>query len=372
MNCMEKETLWVIKIGSAMITNGGIGIDYSLLDDYAAQIANLQSKGYKIVVVSSGAVAAGMKRLGWSERPKELSELQAAAAVGQAKLVEAWQTALQKYRLTAAQVLLTHEDALDRTRYLNIRATLNALINHNIIPVINENDTVSYDEFCIGDNDTLGALVANLIEADTYIILTDQKGLYNKDPRKNSDAQLLSKVRAMDSALLDMASPEGGSLGKGGMYTKVKAAQKAATSGTETYIVYGKSEDGLLKVAAREEIGTQFEPEHTTMAAKKRWILNQAHVLGKVIVDQGAQKALIEHKKSLLPIGVIDVKGTFQRGDIISCVNEKGEELGRGLCNYNSEEVKLLLKTASNDIINKLGYVISEEIIHRNNWVSNH
>ncbi len=370
MNCMEKETLWVIKIGSAMITNGGVGIDYSLLDDYASQIAQLQAKGYQIVVVSSGAVAAGMKRLGWTSRPTELSELQAAAAVGQAKLVEAWQMALQKHQLTAAQVLLTHEDALDRTRYLNIRATLNALIHHNVVPIINENDTVSYDEFCIGDNDTLGALVANLIEADTYIILTDQQGLYNKDPRKNSDAKLLHHVRAMDPSLLDMASPEGGSLGKGGMYTKVKAAQKAATSGTQTYIVYGKADNGLLRVANHEEIGTQFEPEDTTMAAKKRWILNQAHVLGSVVVDKGAEKALMAHKKSLLPIGVIAVNGEFQRGEIIACLNEAGEELGRGLSTYHSQEVKKLLKTPSSDIINKLGYVISEEIIHRNNWVS--
>lgn len=370
MKQLEKETLWVIKIGSAMITNSGQGLDLTLIQQICQNVATLKEKGIHIAIVSSGAVATGMQHLNWQKRPTHLPELQAAAAVGQTRLVEAWESSLEKYGLKCAQVLLTHEDALDRKRYLNIRETLNTLLFYNIVPIINENDVVSYDEFCIGDNDTLGALVANLIEADRYIILTDQHGLYNKDPRKFSDAILLHHVKANDPELLKMASPEGGALGKGGMYTKVTAAQKAAKSGTDTYIVYGKEDNALLKIFNHEKVGTRFEADDNTLNAKSRWILNQPHTVGVLVIDDGAEKALLNDKKSLLPIGVISVAGAFLRGDLVTCVNKNGDELGRGICNYNSNEVKLLLKTASKDIINKLGYIITDELIHRNNWVS--
>lgn len=364
----EKST-WVVKIGSAMITNDGQGVDEARVYHWCEQISALQKLGIDVVVVSSGAVAEGMKLLKWDERPQFLNELQAAASVGQTALVNAWTKGFTPFNVNVGQILLTHEDASDRQRYLNIKNTINTLLTYNAVPVINENDTISFSEIKFGDNDTLGALVASLIEADVYVILTDQEGVYEADPRKNPDAKMIHEADAHDERLLGMVTSEGGRFGTGGMYTKIMASHIAATSGTTTYIVKGDRESALLDIAKGTQVGTKLNADGSKITAKKRWILGQKQIKGKITVDDGAVKALLKDGKSLLPIGVIAVEGAFDRGDIIVCLDQSGREIGRGLTNYHALEVESILRTPSQQIADKLGYIIADELIHRNNWV---
>lgn len=368
---LAEKTTWVIKIGSAMITNDGEGVDAARVAHWCAQIDKLKQQGIDVVIVSSGAVAEGMKQLGWSERPHFLSEQQAAASIGQTGVVNAWSKGFSEHNINVGQILLTHEDASDRQRYLNIKNTIGTLLKHNAVPVINENDTISFDEIRFGDNDTLGALVASLIEADLYIILTDQEGVFDSDPRKNPDAKLIHEADAFDPRLTNMASSEGGKLGTGGMYTKITAAHIAARSGSTTYIAKGDRENILLSIADGKKVGTKLNAVNCKIAAKKRWMLEQKQIKGHLIVDAGAEKALLEDGKSLLPIGIVAIEGMFDRGDIVVCVNLQGEEIGRGLTNYHSHEILKILRTSSNKIIDRLGYIIADEVIHRNNWIEN-
>ncbi len=364
----EKNT-WVVKIGSAMITNDGQGVDEARVHHWCEQINALQKLGIDVVVVSSGAVAEGMKLLKWQERPQFLNELQAAASVGQSALVNAWTKGFAPFALNVGQILLTHEDASDRQRYLNIKNTINTLLDYNAVPVINENDTISFSEIKFGDNDTLGALVASLIEADVYVILTDQEGVYEADPRKNPDAKMIQEADAHDERLLGMVTSEGGRFGTGGMYTKIMASHIAATSGTTTYIVKGDRENALVDIAKGVQVGTKLNADGSRITAKKRWILGQKQIKGRITIDAGAVKALLEDGKSLLPIGVTAVEGAFDRGDIIVCLDPSGKEIGRGLTNYHALEVESILRTPSHQIVDKLGYIIADELIHRNNWV---
>ncbi len=364
----EKNT-WVVKIGSAMITNDGQGVDEGRIYHWCQQIKALQDQGIDVVVVSSGAVAEGMKLLNWQERPQFLNELQAAASVGQSALVNAWTKGFLPFGINVGQILLTHEDASDRQRYLNIKNTINTLLTYKAVPIINENDTISFSEIKFGDNDTLGALVASLIEADTYVILTDQEGVFESDPRKNPDAKMIHEADAHDERLLGMVTSEGGRFGTGGMYTKIMASHIAATSGTTTYIVKGSRDNALLDIANGIQVGTKLNADGSRITAKKRWILGQKQIKGQITIDDGAVKALLEDGKSLLPIGVIAVEGAFDRGDIIVCLDKAGNEIGRGLTNYHALEVESILQTSSHQIADKLGYIIADELIHRNNWV---
>ncbi len=369
---MESNTerpIWVVKIGSAMITDDGKGVHQPRINHWCSQIVEMQKRGIDVVLVSSGAVAEGMKRLGLEARPRLLSEVQAAASIGQSSLVDAWKRGFQQYEVNVGQILLTHEDAADRKRYLNIKATIETLLSFGAVPVINENDTTSYDEICFGDNDTLGALVANLIDADHYVILTDQLGVFDSDPRHNPDAKLIHEADAFDDRLLGVASSEGGALGKGGMYTKVKAAQVAAKSGTITHIAKGDRENVLLELSSGEQVGTKLNPSKCKVAAKKRWMLSHTHFDGALILDDGAVKALLESQTSLLPIGLTGLRGTFDRGDLVVCEDQKGREIGRGIVNYNHHEVQQILGKNSEEIREILGFVISDEVINRNNWI---
>lgn len=360
---------WVVKIGSAMVTNDGRGLDLGAIAAWAEQIAALRDEGLEVVLVSSGAVAEGMRRLGWTTRPKAIHDLQAAAAVGQMGLVQAYESVFQQHGIHSAQVLLTHEDLSDRRRYLNARSTLKSLLAHGVIPVVNENDTVATDEIRFGDNDTLAALVANLVEADVLVILTDQQGLYSADPRKQADARLLSEVRAGDPQLLRMASPEGGALGRGGMYTKVCAAERAARSGAATLVASGRQPDVLRRLARGETLGTLFVPERQKLVARKQWLAGQLRVAGRLHLDAGAVRVLRERGRSLLPVGVTAVEGAFARGELVACVSPEGEEVARGLVNYGADEARRIAGRASGEIESVLGYVDEDELIHRDNLV---
>ncbi|MEW5822834.1 MAG: glutamate 5-kinase [Pseudomonadota bacterium] len=360
---------WVVKIGSAMVTAAGKGLDLEAIRRWAQQIAALRAEGRDVVIVTSGAVAEGMRRLGWRARPSALHELQAAAAVGQMGLVQAYESVLKTFDLHSAQILLTHEDLSDRQRYLNARSTLRTLLGLGVIPVVNENDTVATDEIRFGDNDTLAALVANLVEADVLVILTDQEGLYDADPRKNPEARLLHGVRAGDSSLLSMASPEGGALGRGGMYTKVRAAERAARSGAATLIAAGTQPEVLVRLARGELLGTVFWPDQTRLAARKQWLAGQLRLAGRLHLDAGAARALREGGRSLLPVGVTQVEGGFLRGDLVACLDPDGREIARGLANYGAEEASRIRGRASADIEAVLGYVDEPELIHRDNLV---
>ena len=360
---------WVVKVGSALLTADGAGLDEKLVNSLVDQIGKLRELGVEVVMVSSGAVAEGMKRLGWSERPRELHELQAAAAVGQMGLVQAYESKFQKYGLHTAQILLTHDDLASRQRYLNARGTIRALLEHKVVPIVNENDTVVTDEIRFGDNDTLAAMVANLVEADVLVILTDQQGLFDKDPRKNSDAKLISKANAGDEELEKMASGGGGKLGRGGMLTKVKAAAKAANSGAITAIAYGREEGALLQLFNGDEIGSVLIPRDEPLAARKQWLANHLKVCGSLTIDSGAVEVLQNSGKSLLPVGVIGVRGRFSRGDVVACVDENGVEVARGLVNYPADEATKITNTPSDKIESILGYLAEEEIIHRDNMV---
>ena len=360
---------WVVKIGSALLTNDGQGLALDAIDGWVEQMAALQQAGHQILLVSSGAVAAGMTRLGWTQRPHSLHELQAAAAVGQMGLVQAYESRFQKYGLHTAQVLLTHEDLADRQRYLNARSTLRTLLGLGVIPIVNENDTVTTDEIRLGDNDTLAALVANLVGADLLVLLTDQDGLLDSDPRVNADARLIKEAQAGDAGLETMAAGSGGVLGQGGMLTKVRAAARAARSGVLTLIASGHETNVLQRVAADEALGTRLYPVCAPFAARKQWLAGQLQVRGRLQLDAGAVNMLRSSGSSLLPVGVTRVEGDFKRGDLVMCIGPEGEEVARGLVNYNVSESERIIGQPSSRIEELLGYVDEVELLHRDNMV---
>ncbi len=363
---------WVIKIGSAMITNDGQGLDNFSIDVWVEQMAELHRAdraGRELLLVTSGAVAEGMRRLGWRQRPTALADLQAAAAVGQMGLVQAWESAFEGHGIQTAQILLTHEDASDRQRYLNIRNTLRTLLRLGVVPVINENDTVAFEEIRFGDNDTLGALVANLVEAELYVILTDQQGLYDKNPRQFPDARLIREGRAGDAALEAMAGGGAGSLGSGGMITKLHAATRAARSGAFTLLAWGREPEVLRRVAAGAELGTLLRPSQSPLVARKQWLAVQLQVKGRLHLDAGAVRALRAGGKSLLPVGVTAIEGKFSRGDLVACLDPNGTEVARGLVNYDTEQALLLIGKTTRRIEAMLGQVDDPELIHRDNLV---
>jgi glutamate 5-kinase len=359
----------VVKVGSSLVTNEGRGLDERAIAEWARQLAALAADGREVIMVSSGAIAEGMKRLGWRTRPREINELQAAAAVGQMGLAQMYETKLREQGLASAQVLLTHADLADRERYLNARSTLLTLLQLHVLPVINENDTVVNDEIKFGDNDTLGALVANLVEADLLVILTDQKGLYSADPRKDPQARFIQEAHAGDPALEAMAGGAGSSIGRGGMITKVLAAKRAAGSGASTVIAWGRETDCLIRLAQGEIIGTLLlAPTHKSQA-RKRWMADQLQLRGAVTVDAGAAAKLRSESKSLLPIGMTAVDGDFSRGDVSAVRDPSGQEIARGLANYASAEARLLCRQPSRAIEKLLGYVAEPEMIDRTNLV---
>jgi len=365
-----KARRWVVKIGSALLTDGGKGLDRLAIADWVAQIADLRAQGIEVVLVSSGSVAEGMTRLGWKERPKEIHNLQAAAAVGQMGLVQTWESFFQHHGLHTAQVLLVHDDLSNRKRYLNARSAIKTLVKLGVVPVINENDTVATDEIRFGDNDTLGALVANLIEADLLVILTDQRGMFEKDPRVNADAPLIESAPANDPALVAMASGGAGELGRGGMATKVRAAKLAARSGADTVIAGGREPDVLRRIARAEtDIGTFLYTDSETLASRKQWLAGHLQVRGTLHLDAGAVKVLCEKGSSLLPVGVRDVSGHFTRGELVSCVGPDGREVAKGLVNFSADDAKQICGLSSARVAEVLGYSDDDEMIHRDNLV---
>ena len=364
----------VVKVGSSLVTNEGRGLDEQAIGEWCRQMSilikgNAQQPGMEVIMVSSGAIAEGMKRLGWNTRPKAINELQAAAAVGQMGLAQMYETKLREHGLGSAQVLLTHADLADRERYLNARSTLLTLIKLGVLPVINENDTVVNDEIKFGDNDTLGALVANLVEADALIILTDQKGLFTADPRKDPAAKFVTDARAGDPALEEMAGGAGSSLGRGGMITKILAAKRAAGSGASTVIAWGREPDALLRLMRGEAIGTLLVAQTQKKQARKQWIADHLQLRGAITVDAGAAAKLQREGKSLLPIGMTAVEGDFSRGDVIAVRDPAGLEIGRGLANYASAEARLICRKPSGEIESLLGYCAEPEMLHRDNLI---
>jgi glutamate 5-kinase len=366
---MSEARRFVVKVGSTLVTNRGAGLDASAIARWAGQVAKLRQAGKELVLVSSGAIAEGMQRLGWTRRPSAMHELQAAAAVGQMGLVQVYESCFREHGLRTAQVLLTHADLADRQRYLNARSTLMTLLGLGIIPVINENDTVVTDEIRFGDNDTLAALVTNLVEADCLIILTDQQGLHTEDPRVNPAASLIRRAQAGEARLEELAGGTGSAIAKGGMLTKVLAAKRAARSGARTVIASGNEPDVLLRLAAGEEIGTLLSPQTTPLAARKQWLADHLQVAGALTLDAGAAKALRSGGKSLLPVGVKNVEGEFERGAVVACLSPDGAEVARGLVNYNAQESRRIAGRASGEIEAILGYVDGPELIHRDNLV---
>ncbi len=358
----------VVKVGSALVTNNGTGLSSDFIADCAHQISLLQQSGRQVILVSSGAIAAGMQRLGWNKRPHAIHALQAAAAVGQMGLTQAYESVFTKHGLRSAQVLLTHDDLTDRCRYLNARTTLSTLLELGVVPIINENDTVITDEIKFGDNDTLGALVANLIEADVLIILTDQRGVFTSDPRRDLSAKLIEERDAEDPYLESVAGGAGSGISKGGMLTKIKAAQRASRSGTHTLIVSGRESCALIRAANGDFIGTFLRATATPLAARKQWIADHLRVSGQVRLDSGAVSAL-QNGKSLLSIGVTEVSGEFYRGTVISCIAPDGNEIARGLSNYSSGEVAKIAGKSSQQFEELIGYLDESELIHRDNLV---
>jgi len=359
----------VVKVGSTLVTNDGRGLDRAAIERWAAQLAALRGMGKQVVLVSSGAIAEGMQRLGWSRRPREIHELQAAAAVGQMGLAQVYESGFAKHGIGTAQILLTHADLADRVRYLNARSTLFTLMNLGIVPVINENDTVVTDEIKFGDNDTLASLVTNLIEGDVLVILTDQPGLYTADPRKDPQATLVTDGRAGDLTLEAMAGGAGSSLGRGGMLTKIIAAKRAATSGAHTIIASGREPDVLVRLARGEAIGTQLVAPVATLSARKQWMADHLQLAGQLVLDEGAARALASGGKSLLPIGVLEVTGEFGRGEVVSCLDGQRREIARGIVNYSSSEARRIARKPSSEIEAILGFVEEAELIHRDNLV---
>ncbi len=365
----QKAKRWVIKIGSALLTKDGKGLDYDAIESWAEEMVQLRQQGIEIILVSSGSVAEGMSRMGWTKRPTELAELQAAAAIGQTGLIEAYENQFKKHHIQAAQILLTHDDVSNRKRYLNARNTLRALLKFKALPIINENDSVALEEMRLGDNDTLAALVANITEAELLVILTDQQGLFDKDPRHNQDAKLITEEKAGNSKLQDYVGEIKTSLGSGGMSTKLTAAQRAARSGCATIIASGREENVLGRIAAGETIGTLLTPDDAQFSARKQWIAGQVQASGAVYLDAGASNAIQTKGTSLLPIGVERAEGHFRRGDVVDCKNHLNEIIARGLINYSDKEVSLLAQKPSNKIGEILGYTGESELIHRDNLV---
>ncbi len=364
----NNKSRWVVKVGSSLVTNDGLGLDREAIANWAGQLVSLQQNGFWPVLVSSGAVAEGVSRLGMKQRPKEIHLQQAAAAVGQMGLIQVYERCFMEQGVHAAQILLSHEDLSDRTRYLNARSTLLSLLELGTLPVVNENDTVATAELCFGDNDTLAGLVANLTNADLMVILTDQEGLFTADPRKDTAATLIENASANDETLMAMAGA-GTSLGRGGMQTKLSAAQLAARSGTDTVIVNGRIENVLTRLANGESIGTRLHADSEPLAARKQWLAGQLSLSGALTLDAGAVKVLQQSGKSLLAVGVRKVTGKFNRGDVVACVDESGKEIARGLVNYDSQEVSKLQGQSSEKIESLLGYAGEEEIIHRDNLI---
>lgn len=358
----------VIKVGSALVTNNGEGLDFAAIGEWARQIAELRRLERQVILVSSGAIACGMQRLGWYKRPNAVHELQAAAAVGQMGLAQAYQSAFDRHQLHTAQILLTHDDLADRKRYLNARSTLTTLLQYGVVPIINENDTVVTDEIKFGDNDTLGALVANLVEADCLIILTDQQGLFTADPRRDAEATLIAEARAGLPALEAMAGGAGSQISKGGMITKVIAAKRAARSGAHTVIASGREEQVIVRLAHGEPLGTLLVSETPPLTARKQWLADHLQLSGRLVLDTGAIEAL-RAGKSLLPIGVQAVEGDFERGAVVACVGSSGEEIARGLANYGSGDARRIARRASQEIETILGFIDESELIHRDNLI---
>jgi glutamate 5-kinase len=359
----------VVKVGSSLVTNEGRGLDEAAIGEWCRQMALLVRSGVEIIMVSSGAIAEGMKRLGWTTRPSAIHELQAAAAVGQMGLAQMYETKLRESGLGSAQVLLTHADLADRERYLNARSTLLTLLKLGVVPVINENDTVVNDEIKFGDNDTLGALVANLVEADALVILTDQKGLFTADPRKDAHAEFVHQAQAGDAALEVMAGGAGSSLGRGGMITKILAAKRAAGSGASTVIAWGREPDALIRLSQGEAIGTLLVAPTQKTQARKQWMADHLQMRGAVVVDAGAAAKVRDEGKSLLPIGMVQVEGEFSRGEVIAVRDPSGQEIARGLANYSSAEARLLCRKPSSEFEALLGYAAEPEMLHRDNLV---
>ncbi|WP_406802565.1 glutamate 5-kinase [Alkalimarinus alittae] len=364
-----KSQCWVVKIGSALLTNDGKGLDKASIALWVDQLVWLREQGIEVVLVSSGSVAEGMTRLGLTQRPSQLHELQAAAAVGQMGLIQTYETEFKRYGLHTAQILLTHDDLSDRKRYLNARSALKALVGMNVIPIVNENDTVVTDEIRFGDNDTLGALVANLVEADALIILTDQDGLYDKDPRRNVDASLISEAQADDMSLDQMAAGGSGALGRGGMVTKIRAARLAARSGAQTVIVGGRIDKVLCRLREGEALGTLLLPNQERQAARKQWLAGHLQTRGQLVLDAGAVSGLRQKGRSLLAVGVKSVSGRFRRGEMVACVDEQGNEVARGLVEYDFFDAAKIIGLPSDQIESVLGFINEPELVHRDNLV---
>ena len=364
-----KTKRWVVKIGSALLTNDGQGLNHEALTQWVSQIVELKKLGIEVVLVSSGSVAEGMSRLGWKARPSAIHELQAAASVGQMGLIQAYESKFAQYQIRSAQILMTHDDLSNRKRYLNVKGTVETLLEYGVVPIINENDTVVTDEIRFGDNDTLAALTANLISADVLVIMTDQQGLYNDNPRTNPLAELIREAQVSREDIEAMASPEGGALGKGGMYTKVMAAKRAARSGTATLIASGREDNILTKLVQGQDYGTLLVPDLEPFTARQQWLAGHLQAKGYLVLDAGAVKKLTEEGKSLLPIGVLRQSGDFQRGELVICIDEEGREVARGLVNYPANESQKILRLPSSQIEAILGYVDDESLIHRDNLV---
>ncbi len=359
----------VAKVGSSLVTNDGQGLDRAAVAHWALQIATLHKQGKQVVLVSSGAIAEGMARLGWLKRPTSMHELQAAAAVGQMGLAQAYEVAFAEHGLRTAQILLTHEDLSNRQRYLNARSTLFALLRLGVVPIVNENDTVATDEIAVGDNDTLGALVTNLIEADALIILTDQRGLYEADPRRDPKARFVSHAKAGDPALEAMAGGTGSGIGKGGMLTKILAAKRAARSGAHTVIASGREQDVMIKLASGACIGTELRADLPVLSARKQWMADHLRLRGKLLLDKGAARALATEGKSLLPIGVLSIEGEFEPGDVVACLDPQGKECARGLTNYSSSDARRIMGQPTSKIMEILGGISEKELMHRDNLI---
>lgn len=368
-NTSNRNQRWVIKIGSALITNDGKNLALEALDKWAMQIAKLCSDNKQVVLVSSGAVAEGMRRLSLTERPNTLHELQAAAAVGQAGLIQSYETRFQRHDIQIAQILLVRDDLSSRTRYLNARQTISTLLNSNVLPIVNENDTVAIDELRFGDNDTLAGLVANLIDADQLLILTDQQGVFTDDPRQSKDAQLIGQCDVHDKQLDLAARGSGSALGRGGMATKIRAARLAARSGTTTTIASGHENNIITRIAEGESLGTTLTNSRKPITARKQWLAGSLKVMGELIIDDGAVSALKNTDASLLPIGVTSVTGDFKRGELVSCIDSKKQEIARGLINYRSTDARLIAGKPSEQINSILGYIGDKEFIHRDDLV---
>lgn len=359
---------WVVKVGSALLTDDGRGLDHAVIENLVTQLAALRERDCEVVLVSSGAVAAGLVRLGWPQRPTMLHDLQAAAAVGQSVLVQSYENAFREHGIITAQILLGHDDVIARDRYLNARSTLKTLLHLGVLPVVNENDTVVTDEIRFGDNDTLAALVANLVDADALLLLTDQSGLYREDPRRVPTAELVSESDVHNPAL-DLMAGEGGKLGRGGMVTKLRAARLAARSGTETVIAGGREPSVVARVARGEKVGTWLRTRNRPYSARKQWLASMVQIQGSLELDDGAVRVVLDSGRSLLPVGVRAVNGDFQRGDVVSCRDGSGREIARGLANYSGEEARRIMGRSSDQIERQLGYQGDAELIHRDNLV---